>query len=121
MCSVMLRNSTAWSMSIESKIRTVSLQKIPEFLPLIHHHAWPFIDTNMRKSSSTIHENYSATIKSVTEAHPMIAHDYTEIRTIALTELSKKHEDEVQLVTEAIEVCIICAYRYIHVFISVYG
>lgn len=68
-----------------------------------------YIDTYMTKSASTIHEHFASTIKTVSQENPLIAHDYTEMRSMALTELCTQH-DESHLVTAAMEVCTACMF-----------
>jgi FMN phosphatase YigB (HAD superfamily) len=66
-----------------------------------------FVNNKMLKSAPTIDEHYASKVKTVAKEHPMVAHDYTEIRTIAMTELCEHHDDEIDLVKEAIEVRVI--------------
>jgi len=62
-----------------------------------------FVETKMTKCAAVLDEHYSTKVKAVPREHPMVAHCYTEIRTMAMMELCQCHEDEVALVNEAIE------------------
>lgn len=64
-----------------------------------------FVERHMAKSAPLLDEQYSSRVKALPREQPMVAHCYTEIRSMAMTELCQCHEDEVMLVKEAIEVC----------------
>ena len=63
-----------------------------------------FVNNNMAMSSSAIHNDYHSTSQSVMEEHPLIAHDYTDIRNISLTMLCEDNQDDIDMVDKAVEV-----------------
>jgi hypothetical protein len=79
---------------------------VPVMEPIIeaNRHVQTFMQAKMTKSAATVQQHLRSTIKSVCEENPLIAHDYSEVRAMALTELCKDNDEEVHLVSEAMQV-----------------